>query len=125
MNFSMFDLGQLSQGQIVEVKLTGSPANVRLMDSANFNNYRTGRQHRYIGGLIKQSPYRIEVPKSAHWIVTIDMNGLRGSVNTTVNVLPVVLPNETKAAHEPKAVQELKAVREPAASEPKAAIESK
>ena len=49
------DLGQRNKGEIVEVTLTMA-ANVQLMDSSNFANYRNGRKYRYIGGLAKQSP---------------------------------------------------------------------
>ena len=55
MNFTHYDLGYKERGQIIEITLSGSAANVRLMDSANLQNYRSGRQHRYHGGLIKQS----------------------------------------------------------------------
>ena len=92
MNWTQYDLGHLSSGQTVEVTLSGSAANVRLMDSSSFNNFKNGRQHRYIGGLVKQSPYRMQVPSSGHWYVTVDMNGLRGTVRSNVRVLPGVLP---------------------------------
>lgn len=45
MNYTHYDLGQLNSGQIVEVTLSGSAANVRLMDSTNFSNFKAGRQH--------------------------------------------------------------------------------
>ncbi len=45
MDFIQYDLGQLSGGQTVEVSLVGNAANVRLMDSTNFNYYRKGRQY--------------------------------------------------------------------------------
>jgi hypothetical protein len=96
MNFTQYDLGRLGSGQIVEVTLSGSAANVRLMDSANFSNFKTGRQHRYIGGLITQSPFRTKIPKPGHWYVAIDMNGLQGSVSTAVNVFPGDLAKETR-----------------------------
>lgn len=92
MNFTHYDMGQLSAGQVVEVTLTGSAANVRLMDSPNFSSFKAGRQHRYHGGLVKQSPYRIPVPSSGRWHVTVDMNGLRGTVRSGVRVLPGALP---------------------------------
>lgn len=92
MNFTHYDLGQLSSGQIVEVTLLGSAANVRLMDSSSFNNFKSGRQHRYIGGLVKQSPYSMQIPSSGRWYVTVDMNGLRGTVRSSVRVLPGALP---------------------------------
>ena len=92
MNFTHYDLGQLSSGQIVEVTLSGSAANVRLMDSSNFSNFKAGRQHRYVGGLIKQSPHRMQVPSSGRWHVTVDMNGLRGTAHSSARVLPGTLP---------------------------------
>lgn len=92
MNFTKYDLGHLNSGQIVEVTLSGSAANVRLMDSSNLSSFHSGRQHRYYGGLVKQSPYQIQVPSSGRWYVTVDMNGLRGTVRSSVRVLPGVLP---------------------------------
>lgn len=59
MQFTKYDLGQLDKGRVVEIILKGNAANVRLMDSSNFNNYRNGRNHRYIGGLAKKSPVRL------------------------------------------------------------------
>ena len=92
MAFTHYDLGHLNAGQIVEVTLSGSAANVRLMDTSNLNSYKNNRQHRYIGGLVKQSPYRMPIPNSGHWHVTVDMNGLRGTVRSTARVLPGALP---------------------------------
>ncbi|MEN3157278.1 DUF1883 domain-containing protein [Alkalimonas sp. NCh-2] len=91
MNFLKYDLGNLKRGEVVEVTLT-SGANVRLMDSSNFNNYKNGRKHKYYGGLARQSPVRIAVPNSGHWYVAIDMQGLRGSTNASVRVVPGALP---------------------------------
>ncbi len=92
MNFTHYDLGHLDAGRIVEVTLSGSAANVRLMDSSNFSSYKNGRQHRYYGGLIKQSPYRVSVPSSGRWHVTVDMAGLRGTTRSSIRVLPGALP---------------------------------
>jgi len=92
MPFVHHDLGSRSGGEIVEITLSGSAANVRLMDSSNFNNYRNGRNHRYIGGLAKQSPIRLQIPSSGHWHVAVDMQGLRGTVRSSARVLPGLLP---------------------------------
>lgn len=92
MNYNVYDLGQLKTGQRVEVTLSGSAANVRLMDSSNYNNYKNGRAHRYAGGLIQRSPVILGVPSSGHWYVTIDMNGLKGTVRSSVRTLPSALP---------------------------------
>lgn len=91
MNFLKYDLGNLKRGEVVEITLT-SGANVRLMDSTNFNSYKSGRKHRFYGGLAKKSPVRIAVPNSGHWYVAVDMQGLQGSTNASVRVLPGALP---------------------------------
>ena len=91
MNFSYYDLGHRNKGEIVEVKLTAA-ANVRLMDFSNYNNYKNGGRHHYYGGYVKQSPYRIAIPTSGHWYVTIDLGGYSGTVKHNVRVLPGELP---------------------------------
>ena len=92
MKYLVWDLKQLKRGQQVKVSLTGNVANVRLMDSSNYNSYRNGRSHRYSGGLVTKSPVVLGVPSSGHWYVTVDMQGLRGSTNASVQVLPSPLP---------------------------------
>ncbi|RJF75634.1 DUF1883 domain-containing protein [Deinococcus cavernae] len=91
------DLGQRQAGEIVEITLQGSAANVRLMDSGNFSSYRNGRQHRYVGGLAKRSPVRLQIPSSGHWHVAVDMQGLRGNVRASTRVLPRPLPDLREA----------------------------
>lgn len=95
MNYSVYDLGQVEAGKIVEVTLSAA-ANVRLMDSSNYSNYKNGRQHHYYGGYVKRSPYRIPVPRSTHWYVTIDLGGYAGKVRHGVRVLPGKLPTASK-----------------------------
>lgn len=92
MKFIHHDLGNLERGQIVEVTLSGSAANIQLLDSTNFNNYRNGRRYSYIGGLAKQSPIRLQIPRSGHWHVAVDMRGLRGTVRSSAKILPSPLP---------------------------------
>lgn len=92
MKFNHYKLGYVKAGEIVEITLSGNAANVRLMDSSNFQNYKNGRRHRYVGGLAKRSPVRLEIPRSGQWHVTIDLQGLRGNVRTNVRILPSALP---------------------------------
>lgn len=92
MGFTHYDLGNLERGRIVEIYLQGNAANVQLLDSSNFSNYKNGRQYRYIGGLARQSPIRLQTTHSSHWHVAIDLRGMRGTVKTAVNVLPAPLP---------------------------------
>lgn len=92
MQYQVYDLHQCSRGERVKVTLSGSAANVRLMDSSNYNNYKYGHRHRYYGGLMKRSPAILTIPNSGHWYVTIDLGGLRGTVKSSVSKLPSPLP---------------------------------
>ena len=87
-DFIHSDLGQLKRGDVVEVTLSGSGANVRLLDNTNFSLYRRAQQHRYHGGLARQSPVRLGVPSSGHWHLAVDMQGLRGTTKAGVRVIP-------------------------------------
>ncbi|MBD2058742.1 DUF1883 domain-containing protein [Oculatella sp. FACHB-28] len=92
MQFVHHDLGNCKSGEIVEITLSGSAANVRLIDGSNFQSYRNGRNHRYIGGLARKSPVRLQIPRSGHWHVAVDMMGLRGNVRSSARLLPSPLP---------------------------------
>lgn len=97
MQFTHYDLGQCKRGEIIQVTLQGSAANVRLMSSSDFSSYKAGRQHRYHGGLVKRSPYNVQVPNSGRWHLTVDMAGLRGSVRSSIRRLPGALPSAREA----------------------------
>lgn len=92
MKFTHYDLHNRSAGEIVEVTLSGHSANVRLMDASNFQKYRSGRSHRYIGGQATHSPVRLEIPRSGHWHLAVDLGGHSGSVRSAIRVLPGPLP---------------------------------
>lgn len=107
MKYLVYDLGQLKRGERVQVTLSGNAANVRLMDNSNYSSYKSGRSHRYAGGLVTKSPVVLGVPSSGHWYVTVDMQGLRGTTNASVRVLPSALPQyqEAPLASVPSLVQ--------------------
>lgn len=96
MNFLQYDLGHRSAGEIVEVTLTRG-ANVRLMTSSEFSNYRNGRRHRFVGGLAKRSPINLQIPHSGRWVVAVDMQRLQGSTKASVRVKPGALPEIREA----------------------------
>ncbi len=87
MQFIKHDLKHRTAGQIVEVTLS-SVANVRLLDSSNFQSYRSGRRHNYYGGYAKRSPIRLQIPRSGHWYVVVDLGGNSGRVGSNVRILP-------------------------------------
>lgn len=97
MQFQYYDLKNLEKGQSVRVYLQGTEANVRLMDSTNFSNYKNGRKHYYIGGHTKKSPVQLTATHSGHWYVAIDLGGYAGQVRSRIEVLPPLLPEINQA----------------------------
>jgi hypothetical protein len=95
-NFLKYELGSCQRGEIIEITLT-SGANVRLLTSSEFSNYRSGRRHQFVGGLAKRSPVRLQIPHSGTWYVVVDMQGLRGSTKASVRKLPGMLPEIREA----------------------------
>lgn len=88
MKYQEYRLGYQQQGNVVEVTLSGSAANVRLLDSSNLQNYKSGRKHNYYGGLFNKSPTRLVIPHAGTWYITVDLQGLRGQVRSSVRVIP-------------------------------------
>lgn len=85
MNFLHYDL-DLKAGDVVEVTLD-KQANVRLLDEANFSSYKRGAQHRYYGGLVKTSPFRLPAPHAGHWHLVVDLGGHAGTVRASVRTV--------------------------------------
>ena len=86
MRFNHWNLGHRDGGDVVVVNLSGNAANVRLLDSSNFQSYKAGHGHRYYGGLITRSPAEIPIPRSGTWHVVADMQGLSGQSRIGVQV---------------------------------------
>jgi hypothetical protein len=60
---------------------------VKLIDGNSFSSYRSGRSHRYFGGHVTRSPFRISVPDSGYWHVAIDLGGYSGTIKAGVRVV--------------------------------------
>lgn len=86
MNFTHYNLGHKSKSEIIEITLTNA-ANVRLMNSSNLSNYENGRRHQYYGGYITKSPYKLVIPSSGIWHVTIDVEGLQKGTKSTLTTI--------------------------------------
>jgi hypothetical protein len=78
-----FDAGP---SDVIEVTLDHA-ANVLLLDSTNYNNYRDGRAYRYHGGYAKISPLRLSPPRFDHWHLVVDLGGNTGTVRASASVL--------------------------------------
>lgn len=99
--FVKYHWSQLEKGSTIVVTLSTS-ANVRLMDSANFNAYKNARNHRYTGGLVTKTPFRLRVSRTGSWYLTIDLMGLKAtSVRHSATVEPPPLPTAKSAPLQP------------------------
>lgn len=95
--FIKYHWTRLEKGSTVVVTLN-TAANVRLMDSTNFNSYKNGGNHRYTGGLVRSTPFRITVPRTGSWYLTIDLMGLKAtSVRHSATVESPPLPTAKSA----------------------------
>lgn len=74
-----------SKGDTIVVDLD-KRANVRVLDSDDFQRYRRGERHRYLGGLAVQRPVRVPVPHTGQWHVAIDLEGSTGKVKASVSI---------------------------------------
>lgn len=88
MKFIHSDLGHRRAGDQVQFTLQGSSANIRLLDSSNFSNYRSGRSYRGVMGRAVRSPTVLQIPRSGRWHAVVDMQGLRGSVRASIQAMP-------------------------------------
>jgi Domain of unknown function (DUF1883)/TIR domain len=82
-----YDLGNLKKDSTVVVTLQNQ-ANVQLMTSSEYSNYKAGRRYQYHGGRVTQSPFRIAVPLTGHWVVAIDLGGYAGRISASIAVQP-------------------------------------
>lgn len=85
MEFQQYDLGYKSGGEVYQITLRGSAANVQLMDSSNFQSYQRGGRYEAVGGHYKQSPVTLRVPRAGHWFIVIDLGGYAGTINSSVS----------------------------------------
>ena len=95
MKFWHWDLGSRHAGEVVEVTISGTAANVRLVDSSNFQALKAGGRHNYHGGHVIRSPFRVPIPHDGHWYIVLDYGGFSGNGRAGVRVLPGVLRPST------------------------------
>lgn len=85
MNYLYWDLGNIGPENVIEVTLD-KQANVILLNTINYSNYKHGRKYTYYGGLAKVSPIRLSPKNFDHWYVVVDLGGYSGKVRASVNV---------------------------------------
>ncbi len=87
MKYTYYDLGEQPRGTTVSVHLTGTAANVILLDRVNFARYRAHQPFLYTGGLQVATPAQLTVPRDDHWFVILDLGGYSGRTHATVELL--------------------------------------
>ena len=86
-SYTHYDLDMQRSGTVIEITLSAI-ANVRLMTHANFDLFKNARQHKFLGGVAKQSPIRLQIPQSGHWHVVVDMEGHAGKAESSIKMVP-------------------------------------
>jgi len=81
MSDSVFEVKCGPRSSVV-VEMTGSAANVLLVDSQNLHNYRRRGTVRHLGGFYKRSPAVFQ-PGAGDWYVIVNSTG-RAQVNVSV-----------------------------------------
>ena len=85
MKFWFHDVGVIEQGKILEVTLD-QPAHVRVMDKDNYAFFKNRQSYSSIVSNVTNSPYRVKLPRTAHWFVVIDRDGEPGAVTSSVKL---------------------------------------
>ena len=83
MGFLKFDLGKQKTGRVVKITLSGSIANVLLLNNSNMYNYEHGHEYTSIGGLVNKALVEMKIPGNDHWFIVVDKKGLTGAEGKT------------------------------------------
>ena len=84
MKYRFWRYEHLRRGQNVIIGMSGTEANVFLVDPINYERYRRGHSFTYFGGHYTSAPARLSIPHDGTWILVADLGGAAGS--TTFNV---------------------------------------
>lgn len=76
----------LKKGDIVELACD-TQCNFMVTDDTNFAKYKRGDSFKCYGGHFKRFPARIEVPRSGHWHVTVDLGGAGANIRYAVRFI--------------------------------------
>ena len=95
--YSHYDLGEQRAGTVIEITLS-AVANVRLMNSSNFERFTETLKHQFLGGVAKKSPIRLVIPEAGHWHLVVDMEGHKSLAESSVKMVDrVTVPRMQKA----------------------------
>jgi hypothetical protein len=87
-NETCHDVGNRSAGDVVEVTVQGSSANIKLIDEANYGKYRSEMELDFQGDQAGKLPVYLIVPQPGHWYVTVDLGRYLGNVRSGIRNIP-------------------------------------
>lgn len=96
--FEVFELGYLYGGEVFEVTLSRD-ANVFLLDTYNYRQYEKILPFKGIGGHVTVSPYRVTVPSSGRWYITVDLGFEGGLIGCDVREIKPYAERIRKDCH--------------------------
>ena len=82
MNYLHWHFSSAGPDDVIQVTLD-KQANVKLLDSINYQHYRQGKQYKYHGGLATQSPIDLRPPRQGSWYLVVDLGGYAGRVRAS------------------------------------------
>jgi hypothetical protein len=85
MNYLVFEVDAYP-ADTIRVQLE-QQCNVQVMDYTNYQRYKLGQKHDFIGGNVTKTPFLIKAPHFAHWYVVIDLGGAAGSLKAKVELI--------------------------------------
>ena len=112
MRFNHWHLGQRDGGDVVVINLAGAAAEVRLMDSDNFQSYQAGQGYRYYGGLADLSPSEIPIPYSGAWHIAAELPVTEEQPHGGIKVVPRAARQPLPRFHPPSLAPIAQAVAE-------------
>jgi hypothetical protein len=87
MQYLLYELGAAAIGDTVEVTL-GYAANVLILNAENYAFYKENKPHRFIGGYIERSPYKVVLTEAGHWFLIIDSGSFFSKIRAFVRFIP-------------------------------------
>lgn len=77
--------GNFKKGDILSITFDRK-VNIYLMDDINFARYKSEQSCEYYGGAVNGSPHNIQVPRTGHWYIVLDLGGATGILNYSIKI---------------------------------------
>lgn len=81
------NLGFQKEGRTFIITLNVDQFNLKLLEPNEFKKYKNGKEYNYWGGTINQRTFNLTLPTSGFWILVVDVNNLKTSMNNIKHLL--------------------------------------